>query len=146
MKYMNGYTVFEILVAIIIIAILMGIGIIPLKNAKKQFDIEQDMRNIYGILQKGRMYAFTNKQAVYLDLNDWCLKREIDNVHINCITVRNNLSHNCNGSKITINERGIFSNFCTIYYLTDLNPVYNCVSVSLTRAKMGVYNGSCVEK
>lgn len=154
MKIPCGYTLFEVLIVMMMILVLLSIGTIPLKHAKERFDVEQDIRAVYGLLQKGRMYAFTNKERIYLDLIDKCLKRSRDNSIIQCVKLKRHLYSNCNNNSlitiIQISERGIFETFCTVYYLSNrsnLNPTYSCLVTSITKVRLGVYHETtCIEK
>jgi len=133
---------------IVLFAILAAIAVVPFKNKIEANKIETDIRRMYGLLQEGRMTAFGEKRRLIFSLNpadkSACLIDEATSSVIKCVNL-NKSSYN--PVTITIDKRGTFTNG-SIYFTGDKKgAVFDCISISYIRVKMGEWNGTdCVVK
>ncbi len=134
----KGMTLIEMMVVIAIIA-TMAIFAIPQYNKwQKQYSIEKDTKEIYGIIQKERIKAFTQKAATTITVNGKNLT--ITGVDNSTIKLNNSFS----GGPVNINTRGTLNN-TSIYdnsTFQGLSPQYDCVVVKGVRVSLGKFDGS----
>ncbi|WP_456465223.1 prepilin-type N-terminal cleavage/methylation domain-containing protein [Persephonella sp.] len=138
----NGFTVIEILIVIAIILILMAVIYKPISRKIQAHNIDGDLKKLYGLLQEGRMVAFTQKKELTFGFTSSGACLYDGTTPIKCITLNYPFSLGT-GSSIRITNRGTFSQTGSIIYsgTTDL-PYTNCIVISNIRVKMGVWNGS----
>jgi len=158
-RKVKGFTLIELLVILSIIAIVLSIAIPQFTKWKKKYDVQYDIKNIYTLIQDARMKSFVEKKVCGLY---WGTTSEFKKIYERCdtdydgeindsggyvdITILN-LKSKFKSSNSTYTyikfSRGVVVNFDSIY-LTDLNEeeVNNCVAVSVTRAKIGSWNGT----
>ncbi len=138
----NGFTIVELLIVIAILLILMAVIYKPISQKIQAHNIDGELKKIYGLLQEGRMIAFTQKKELTFGFTSSgaCLYEGTN--PIKCITLNYPFSFG-SGSGIKITDRGTFSQTGSITYSgsTDL-PYTNCIAVSNIRVKMGVWDGS----
>ncbi len=136
----KGVTLIEILVVIAILSIIAIIAVPQYNKWQKKYSIEDDTKTIYGIIQKERTKAFTQKISVYISVNGKILKIIENGVQTETITLKNSFS----GGPVNIDTRGTISG-SRVYYngsVQGLNPQYDCVAINDIRVKLGEDNGS----
>jgi prepilin-type N-terminal cleavage/methylation domain-containing protein len=144
----KGFTIVELLIVIVLLVILAAVAVIPFKNKMEANRIETDIRRMYGLLQEGRMTAFGEKRRLIFTLSpadkSACLIDEATSSTIKCVNLNKD---SYNPITITIDKRGTFTNG-TIYFNGDKKgAVFDCISISYIRVKMGEWNGTdCVVK
>ncbi|WP_457621474.1 prepilin-type N-terminal cleavage/methylation domain-containing protein [Persephonella sp.] len=147
-REIKGFTIIELLIIIVLIAILGAIAVIPFKNKIEANKIETDIRRIYGLLQEGRMTAFGEKRRLIFRLDPAekiaCLTDEATSTVIKCVHLNKS---EYTPVTVIIDKRGTFTNG-SIYFLGDKRgAVFDCISISYIRVKMGEWNGTdCVVK
>jgi len=139
-----GFTLIELMVSIVIITLLAALWMRSFTYWSKRSGIESDVNNIQTFLQHKRLQAFAEKRTLRIALrnNGTQVCESTDNT---CIELKNPFMASGN---ITITDRGTFS---TGYFRlsggTQVNPSFSCVSVSSTRARIGIWSGGvCDEK
>jgi prepilin-type N-terminal cleavage/methylation domain-containing protein len=150
-RKINGFTVIEILIVILILSIAAAIIIGPIQEKIRAHNLENDVKKIYGLLQEGRMIAFSQKKELTFELSSGsaCLK-DASNNNVACVSLSYPFSMNT--TSLTITDRGTFDPNggagATIYYTGDIrSPTVNCMKIYTTRVRMGVWNGSdCILK
>jgi prepilin-type N-terminal cleavage/methylation domain-containing protein len=141
----GGFTLVEVLIVIVILAILSYISITYIKGEIEKSKITTDIKTIYALLQEGREKAFSHKLEIdfVLDVANKkvCLKDPTDGKIIICKSL-NSSDYSSTTNPIKIDKRGTFTNG-TIYYTGSLkNLAYSCISISNLRVKMGVWDGN----
>ncbi len=145
-----GFSLIELLIVISIIGIISFISIGYIKDALEKNKVVQDVQNMYGLLQEGRMKAFAEKKKLefYLDIANKkaCIRNSETSppTNIKCVNLETIDFSMKNGSPnpIKIDKRGTFQK-ATIYYTGNLTGLsYDCIVISTVRAKMGVWDGS----
>jgi prepilin-type N-terminal cleavage/methylation domain-containing protein len=147
MKYKKGFTLIEVLLVMVIIAILAYFSASYIVKEINKSKIVSDIRKMYGLLQEGREKAFAEKRNIKFNLDltnkKACLLDENDNV-ISCVDLNSN-EYSATKNPIIIDKRGTFQNG-TIYYTGSLDHLsYSCIAISNLRVKMGVWDGSSCE-
>jgi len=147
-NYRGGFTLVEVLIVIVILAILSYISITYIRGELDKSKIVTDIKTIYGLLQEGRSKAFSEKKDLEFSL-DVANKRVclIDSQTGNVLICKelNSSDYGATANPIKIDKRGTFSSG-TIYYTGNLkNLAYSCISISNLRVKMGVWNGNACE-
>jgi len=138
----NGFTVIELLIIIAIILVLMAILYKPISQKVQAHNIDGELKKIYGLLQEGRMIAFTQKKELTFSFtgSGACLYE--GSTLVKCITLNYPFTFGT-GSSIKITDRGTFSQTGSIKYNGSASlPYTNCIVVSNIRVKMGVWDGS----
>ncbi|WP_457624065.1 pilus assembly FimT family protein [Persephonella sp.] len=144
-KLKNGFTLIELLVVIVIISILTYFFMKPIINRINAHKVEEETKKIYGLLQEGRMFAFTRKKELQFEIKTGtaCLY-DIDNTPIRCISL--NLPFT--PAAVKIDDRGVFESQTTISYIGEYeSPTVDCIKISYIRIRMGkLQNGECILK
>jgi len=144
-KLKNGFTIIELLIVIAIMAILTYFFMGSITNRINAHKVEEETKKIYGLLQEGRMFAFTRKKELHFEIKAGtaCLY-DIDNNPIKCIPLNSPFTPVI----IEIDDRGIFGTQTTISYLGDYpSPTVDCIKISYIRVRMGkLQNGECILK
>ena len=140
----NGFTIIELLIVIAIVLILMAVIYKPISRKIQAHNIDRDLKKIYGLLQEGRMIAFTQKKELTFGFTSdgACLYE--GTTPVKCITLDYPFTFGT-GSSIKITDRGTFppNQTGSIRYSGSTNlPYTNCIVVSNIRVKMGVWDGS----
>ena len=142
-RKINGFSLTELIVVIAILSIVLVIAIPMFSKWRTRYYIESDIKNIYSLLEEGRVKAFTYKKDLTLVVNGKkaCLKENSNN--IKCIQLKNPFT-----GSISISRRGTFNKTSIVYAgSSGIKPAYDCISVTYTRARLGVYDGtSCRAK
>jgi len=139
----RGLTLIELLVVMGIISLLLSIAVPAFNSWRLKASIEGDTQDIYAFLQKARAMAFTRKMALLVNASGRTLCISDGTVNIDCIRLENPFA-----GAVQVSERGTFTN-SSIFYTggAGVEPSYNCVVTSVTRIRMGVWNGaSCNPK
>ena len=145
-----GFSLIELLIVISIIGIISFISIGYIKDALEKNKVVQDIQNMYGLLQEGRMKAFAEKKKLefYLDITNKkaCIRDSKTSANIKCANLKT-INFSINNNPIGIDKRGTFQG-STIHYTGNLTGLsYDCITISTVRVKMGVWDGStCVPK
>ncbi|AEA34054.1 hypothetical protein Hipma_1088 [Hippea maritima DSM 10411] len=140
-----GTTLIEVLVVITIMTILLAIAIPNYNKWHKRYSIENDTKQIYSLIQKERLKAFTQKISVSISVNGNILIVSENGATSYTVLLKNNFS----GGPMDIDTRGTLSGSSIYHYSKQegLVPQYDCVAIDDVRVKLGEYNGSkCVAK
>ncbi len=147
----SGFSLIELLIVISIIGIISFVSIRFIKDALEKEKVVQDIQNMYGLLQEGRMKAFAEKKKLefYLDISHKraCIRDAGTHANIKCVNLKTIDFSIKNNNPITIDKRGTFTG-TTIYYTGNFTGLsYDCIKISDIRVKMGVWDGSdCILK
>ncbi len=151
----KGLTLIELLVILIIVGILSAISIPIYRDWIKKVGIENDTRSIFSILNEAKARSFAEKRVCGIIFNGniielKCDTNADDNITdettiINKIRIKNNFIKNFSGgvSYIKFSENGTASIIGNIHAADiSTNPSYSCINISLTRIKIGKWDGS----
>ena len=135
----RGITLVELLVVLVILGILLALAVPAFDRWKTKASIESDTKIIYALIQKARAIAFTRKVDIRVQANSTSVCIYEGTNQLECLTLANPFS-----GSVTISRRGYFSVTGSIRYVGDANVDvnYNCVVVSVNRARLGEWNGS----
>ena len=146
----NGFSLIELLIVILIIGIISFISLKFIKDALEKEKVVQDIQNMYGLLQEGRMKAFAEKKELKFNLDTAskkaCIKDAGTSTNIRCVNLKT-VDFFITSNPVGIDKRGTFQG-STIYYTGNFTGLsYDCITISTVRVKMGVWDGSkCVPK
>lgn len=145
---MKGFSLIEVLVVASIITIVLGFATIQFSKWVKKYSIESDVKDIYAFLQRIRQKAFSEKMDFVISVNNKSICYSCNSSDTGCINRYGeanieclDLSNSFNSVSINVYRRGTFSNG-TIRYASVNEAKYDCVIVSLLRARLGKCNGS----
>jgi len=139
----RGLTLIELLVVMGIISIFLSIAVPAFNHWRVKASIEADTQDIYAFLQKARAIAFTRKMELWVVANGLTVCMNDGAADIDCIRLENPFQ-----GVVQISDRGTFNNSSIIYTGgRNVGPVHDCVVTSVTRVRMGVFDGAnCIPK
>ena len=153
MENNKAFTLVELIVAMVVIAIMATIAIPAYRTWIKKRDVENDIKIAHIFIQEARAKAFTEKRSYVIGFNSGTntgkvLEQRTGGNVVKSINLKYNLKFK-SGTTINIDTRGTFSgsSIYTIEYLED--PEYTCVSISDLRARLGKWDavgGKCDAK
>jgi prepilin-type N-terminal cleavage/methylation domain-containing protein len=133
----RAFTVFELLVAVVIVAVLLAIGYSSYRTWQERNNVETDTRRIYSELEYQRVRALSQKLnlKVYADGNTLKVVN-LDNPS----DVREVKLHAPFEGVIYIDNKGLMGSGGSIFFEGDLslNPQVSCVVSDGIRIRMGV--------
>lgn len=162
----KGFTIFELLVSIAIIAVLSGIALLSYNGFRERYNIESQTKEMYidlmnarvRAMQRNRVHFFvletfvgSTRYTIYEDThpgpdgdgaqtaNDtvWVQKTQNSPYDIKLSA----------GTQIIIEANGLISSGkCSVYANKSTASEYDCLSILPTRINMGKWNGTCKEK
>lgn len=137
----KGVTLIEIIAAISIIAIVFAVALPSYNTWRRKASIESDITSIYGLLNKYRTKAFSEKTSfsTVISSNEFNIKDESNSI-VDKYKMKNSFTFV--GSPVSIDKRGTFSG--SSIKPTDLTiiPRFNCISVDDTAIKRGKWNNA----
>ncbi len=160
-----GFSLIELLVVVAIIIILLAIAIPQLSKYIKKYNVEKEITMIYGDLSAQRFKSMNtgmphgirfdnSKQYTTFTFNDKNYNLVYDGVSeeadTKSVTLKYSLDGPNSGTVILFDKSGMArtKNWglgnCTIYINSPAR--YNCIAVSNSRIKMGVWDGKCEVK
>lgn len=155
MNYRKGYSLIELIVVISIMAILMGIAGIKLRDWVVNYNIEKQVKEMFGDLMNVRVRAMEKNREHYIVVStDGYKAYEDSNENFTydsgtdkkVIEKKFKYLSNWSGT-IKFDTRGLISPNCTIYFNTGNNkPDYDCLVLFRTRINIGSGGASCVAK
>ncbi len=156
-KY-KGFTLLELVIIIGIISLVSSLGILAFNYWIKKFNIQNDTKLIFSILNEARTMAFTNKKTCGILWKEDKFK----SIELRCDTNNDDKIDDNNGyqviKKITL-KTYFYSNLSCKYVrfekegfakdsgsimssIKDIKPRYNCVKLFKTRIKLGHLEGN----
>lgn len=141
-RKIDGFTLIEILVAIAIIGVILGIAV-PSYN---QWQLEQQLnsatRKVHGFVQQERAKAYSTQQSITLSING---TKICDNLG-NCIQTEHAFTVTTSTPPLGISGRGVFDSgnirLKDDSLRKEYNPANSCIKLTDTRARLGRYDGS----
>jgi len=152
----SGITLVEILVVVVVMGIIAVVAGIQFWNITKKHDVESDIKTLYANLMEARIKAFTENTTYGIywgnaPFTKYELRKDTDDdgditdeTSIKEIKLERELTRTGSASSIVFTEKGTAkAPYVTIYYNdTTITAEYTCVVVSMTRIKMGKWDGS----
>jgi prepilin-type N-terminal cleavage/methylation domain-containing protein len=142
-KRQRGMTLIELIVAISIASILLGIGLYSWNKLTKRRTYENDTLTLYSELTKAKLQAFTEKRnyTIHINADSINVDNGIDNV---TISLKNPISSSKSFfkySKDGICEQAGYIRISS----SDSSTQYDCVDITINKISMGKFNGTkCV--
>ena len=160
-KVGKGFTLIELLVVIALISILLTMGIPTYTAWKAKYDLEEDIKDVYSLINEARIRSFTEKRVCGVvwgtsPFNTLYLKCDTDdNGDINdsgselikIKKLKQEFKRTTRLSKVKF-SKGVLTNSgvgLTIYPASFVSGEENCVVISLVRVRLGKWNGSRCE-
>ena len=149
----KGLTLIEIIIALALVGIILGMTVPLYTKWKKRTLVESDTKKIYSIIQTYRMKAFTEKKSFVIKLENQNKKLNIyeGNKLVYSLELETPFSFTGNSlSEVRIDQRGTFHG-SSIYANVDENvdAQYDCVAIDDIRIRLGKYKrseGRCIAK
>ncbi|WP_029523358.1 prepilin-type N-terminal cleavage/methylation domain-containing protein [Persephonella sp. KM09-Lau-8] len=152
-RKIRGFTIVELIIVIVIFLILLAVVYKPIVQKIQAHKVEGEIKKVYGLLQEGRIQAFSKKKELRFTLSSSgnsstaCLYDVSSSSNLKCVNLSVPFAIKSGASYITITDRGVFNPSSglgeTIYYTGNIKtPAVNCLKISLTRVRMGVWDGT----
>ncbi|MBZ4672605.1 MAG: hypothetical protein JG762_835 [Deferribacteraceae bacterium] len=135
----KGVSLIELLVVIAIIGILLGIGIYNYNKWVKKQEVEQTIKDIYGLLEKYRTRAYTSKQEYKIKVSDYKITVEGTDAEYNS-------KYKIFGSDMDVDFRGVFNIKNTLYVENKFDALYDCIIINGYKLRLGSGGASCEVK
>ncbi|MGA2401618.1 MAG: GspH/FimT family pseudopilin [Syntrophobacteraceae bacterium] len=162
MKKESGFTLIELMVVVSITMLLLVWGIPSYSSWKKKHDIENQMVQLYGDLQFGRMTAYGNKVVSGVwwgggsSFNSYQIRSDansngnIDDTGTDTkigatVSPKCAITASATQNSVSFDGRGFWNpsnaNPITFYVASSSGAAIDCVTVSSTRITLGKMNG-----
>lgn len=157
----KGFTLVELLVAIVVIGILTAIAAIQFEQWTRKSNIERETKELYTDIMSARVTAITRNRnngirlvnatqyTTVDDINNDGDYGEAGEVSPNSKTLGNTMNWNGGAfpANLTFDARGLINNIGTMCIFSTVSPGYDCIVISMTRINMGrIINqgGGCI--
>ena len=163
-----GFTLVEIMITLAILGILVVIAVSDFRGLNEKYNVEAETKQLYADLMDARGRAMQRNRwfFVRISLDGYGYKTyedsspapdgggpPLDNIAdtlVTSATVRHVITNNlAGGNDFGFNRNGIASDNGTIRLSSTALPDYDCITIQMTRIKMGQYNAignTCAEK
>lgn len=147
----KGFTLLELVISITIISILATIAVRAYSHWTKKINIENDTKQIFVLLNEARAKAFAEKRICGVLFNGKEVRLVCDTDMDSSITdeagsidkviLKNNFGKSFSYARF---DRDGTASIIGTVYATDIStdPNYSCITISLTRIKMGKWDGT----
>jgi prepilin-type N-terminal cleavage/methylation domain-containing protein len=166
----RGFSLIEMLVVIAIAGILAGLSIANFTGLTRKYNVDNEVRGIYSDLANVRILAMNKNRTHFVSLaatgytayddnspapdGDGVMTVGSDSVvltsnkalNLSTVKAQDFYSIDWNGTNpIAFNSRGICTTPGTICVYSTVQPLYDCISISATRIRLGKLSaqGSC---
>lgn len=145
-KITKGFTLLELIIVIVIVAILLSIAIPNFVNWKRKMEIERDVNTIYSVIQRYRLKALTSHVEYEIYFENGGKTLVVNGTSASSYKLSFPFTFKGSVTKLEIDEKGIVDRK-TIYSnatgLDKLNPMYDCIVISNgVSLRKGKWNGT----
>ena len=134
-----GFTLIEVLVALVIMGVMLAIAIPAYTDWQMERQLTSDTKKVLSFVQERRSIAFTTKQPIQIIVDG---TTSICDDMGNCVRTKNPFEASSN---ISISSRGVYANehirLQDDSMIDRYEPRYSCVVLTSTRARLGRYDG-----
>ncbi|MCX5811032.1 MAG: GspH/FimT family pseudopilin [Proteobacteria bacterium] len=159
----NGFSLIELLVVIAIIGILAGLGVANFAGLSRKYNVDNEVRRMYSDLASARIMAMNKNRTHFVALTatgytvyddnspapdgDGALTVGSDavvlrsNQALNLSTVRSQEFYSIAWSggtpQVVFNSRGLATTLNTVCVYSTVQPLYDCIEISVSRIRLG---------
>jgi len=137
----KGFSIVELLIALVIVAVILGAGVVWFTNYVEARKIENDVRTIHGTLKEAQLLAKTQKREVTVSLRGPSLLEVQVEGETDPRLIELQTPFESNQPSFTVDRLGVFSNSGNIHSLLYKKATVNCVNVYYLRVCEGSYDG-----
>jgi len=147
----RGFTLTQLLVAIVIAAMLINLGIYWYLNYNEKLKVERDLQKVYFFVKKLQTEAKIRECTFTVSVNNNTITATVDEGNCTSQTLTLETANFTATGDLKVNGLGIFTSPASIELDSSLSSKYNlvfdCIKASRFRVCEGkVENGTCVCK
>jgi len=158
----GGFTLVEIMIALAILGIVVVIAASNFQGMMEKYRVEGETKQMFADLMDARGRAMQRNRTFFVQITGNAYSTYEDTSpapdgngileSTDAVAASATVRHTINPgglSNFRFNRNGIASATGTIWFTSNAQPDYDCITVRETRIKMGQYNATgntCVEK
>jgi type IV fimbrial biogenesis protein FimT len=141
----NGFTLLEVVLVIVILAIVLSIAIPNFSRFLKDYNMSNQINKLYSDISYAKFYSVTHHVPININIS----KNQIEaltNDTNSTLIVQDNFSYpiSCFSIPIALNAFGIAQGSVSCYIDQENNANPNCVIVQYSKISTGrLINGTC---
>jgi prepilin-type N-terminal cleavage/methylation domain-containing protein len=157
----GGFTLVEIMIAFAIVGIVVMLATSTFQGMMEKYRVEGETKQMYADLMDARGRAMQRNRVFHVQItgNGYATFEDTDpapdgdisltgsDTQVAGVTVKHTITPTAGLSGFRFNRNGIASATGTIRLSSTALPDYDCITIQMTRIKMGQINaGTCAEK
>jgi prepilin-type N-terminal cleavage/methylation domain-containing protein len=157
----GGFTLVEIMITLAIVGIVVLLATSTFQGMMEKYRVEGETKQMYADLMDARGRAMQRNRVFHVQItgNGYATFEDTDpapdgdisltgsDTQVAGVTVKHTITPTAGLSDFRFNRNGIASATGTIGLSSTALPDYDCITIQMTRIKMGQINaGTCAEK